>query len=127
MAPGLSAEGQASREGGWPREGAARELGAGVWGRDAQEGECSHRREAQQRGASPPREPRGARSQASAVRSGLPAEVTHGRLHFMPNDEALAAVSSSAARGALAGDDPAAAAVLPECIRAYAKEHGLYE
>ena len=23
------------------------------------------------------------------MRSGLPAEVTHGRLHFMPNDEAL--------------------------------------
>ncbi|EOD15386.1 putative cytidylyltransferase [Emiliania huxleyi CCMP1516] len=87
MAPGLSAEGQASREGSWPRERAA-----------------------------------------AAVRSGLPAEVTHGRLHFMPNDEALAAVSSSAARGALAGDDPAAAAeVLPDCIRAYAKEHGLYE
>ena len=62
------------------------------------------------------------------MRSGLPAEVTHGRLHFMPNDEALAAVSSSAARGALAGDDLAAAAeVLPDCIRAYAKEHGLYE
>jgi len=69
-----------------------------------------------------------AEGQAAAVRSGLPAEVTHGRLHFMPNDEALAAVSSSAARGALAGDDPAAAAeVLPDCIRAYAKEHGLYE
>ncbi len=26
--------------------------------------------------------------EAAAVRSGLPAEVTHGRLHFMPNDEA---------------------------------------
>lgn len=66
--------------------------------------------------------------QAAVVRDGLPADMTRGRLHFVQNDEAMAAVSSSAARGALAANDVSAArAVLPECLHAFVVANALYE
>lgn len=66
--------------------------------------------------------------QEALVLGSLPGAVTAGRLHFMRNDQAMAALSSSEARSAISANDlPAALGVIPECIHAYLRENKLYE
>jgi nicotinamide-nucleotide adenylyltransferase len=65
--------------------------------------------------------------QEARVLGSLPDAISAGRLHFMRNDQAMAALSSSEARGAFAANDmPAALGVIPDCIHAYLREHKLY-
>ena len=66
--------------------------------------------------------------QRATVLEGLPDDVTRGRLRFMVNDDAMASLSSSAARGALAANDvPTAQAALPECLHSFVRSNALYE
>jgi nicotinamide-nucleotide adenylyltransferase len=66
--------------------------------------------------------------QEAMVLGSLPTAISAGRLHFMRNDQAMAALSSSEARGAFAANDrPAALRVVPECIHAYLTENKLYK
>mmetsp|Transcript_38972 Transcript_38972/g.64721 ORF Transcript_38972/g.64721 Transcript_38972/m.64721 type:complete len:290 (-) Transcript_38972:79-948(-) len=54
--------------------------------------------------------------------------VTRGRLHFLRNDEAMATLSSSAVRNALAAHDEGAAhAMVPACLHEFVAQHGLYQ
>ena len=57
----------------------------------------------------------------------LPESVTAGRLHFLRNEPSMAALSSSAVRGAIATDDPDEAfAMVPECLHQFVRHHELY-
>lgn len=57
----------------------------------------------------------------------LPHSVTGGRLHFLRNDAAMAPLSSSAVRRAVAaGDLGAAREMVPDSLHAYVERRGLY-
>ena len=85
-------------------------------------------------------EPLTADEQEAAVHASLPESVTRARLHFMRNEEGVAAQSSSAVRGALAAETEEGGArgeggsalpesvreMLPVCLHAYVEQQGLY-
>ena len=57
----------------------------------------------------------------------LPEEITRGKLHFLENDEAMASLSSSAVRSAIAEQSESAASMVPTSLRAFLLEQGLYQ
>ena len=66
--------------------------------------------------------------QAAAV-AALPQTLTRGRLHFMRNNDDVAAFSSSAIRTALGGHqgEEHGEEMLPECVREFVEQQGLYK
>lgn len=73
-------------------------------------------------------EPMSTAEQQAAVDGSVPEDVASGRLHFLPVESPLSKLSSSAVRKAVeAGDVAAADEMVPEALRAFISEAGLYK